>query len=91
MKKDCSSIIKEFRLFLKRISMHRSFRHNSLLKKLIFFLIFVILFVLLTLFNHRNQLCNPEEALWWFCPWPDPKTSVCSWDNHFPSLKPSKR
>ncbi|CAF3440890.1 unnamed protein product [Rotaria socialis] len=34
-------------------------------------------------FNKIYQLCNPAKHLWWFCPWPNTQTTVCSWNDHF--------
>jgi hypothetical protein len=52
-------------------------------------LLILILFIILyntKFFNKQNQWCDPEKHLWWFCPWPDPQTTVCTWDQHFPTI-----
>jgi hypothetical protein len=51
-----------------------------LLILILFFIIFHTQFI-----NKRNQWCDPAQPLWWFCPWPGPET-VCSWDEHFPTI-----
>lgn len=66
---------------------------NNLLKKSIFILsIFSFLLIIsILLLNKKSQLCNPEKQLWWFCPWPNPKTTVCHWDEHFPTIQQNNR
>jgi hypothetical protein len=62
------------------------FRNIFLIKKY-FLIIIIFFFIILILFlNQKNRLCDPTQPLWWFCPWPDPQETVCSWDQHFPKL-----
>lgn len=73
----CSSYIQQY------------FRNNLFKKSIFLIIICLLLLISLLYFNKKTQLCNPEEHLWWFCPWPDSKTTVCAWDEHFP-IKPEQ-
>jgi hypothetical protein len=63
------------------------FRNLSLIKIILLIIIFLLLIIYILFFNQKSQLCDPSQHLWWFCPWPDPQTTVCSWDEHFPMMK----
>ncbi|CAF1544451.1 unnamed protein product, partial [Adineta steineri] len=55
--------------------------------RMIILIPFILLFVMYILYSNRtNQLCDPAKPLWWFCSWPDPQTTVCTWNNHFPTI-----
>lgn len=60
------------------------FRNLSLSKIIFSIILSLLLIIYILFFNQKNQLCNPAAHLSWFCPWPDPQTTVCSWDDHFP-------
>jgi hypothetical protein len=53
------------------------------LSKLIFIIISTLCLTYIIFINKKDQLCDPTDHLYWFCPWPDPKTTVCNWDDHF--------
>ncbi|CAF0998422.1 unnamed protein product [Rotaria sordida] len=62
------------------------FRTLSLLKLIILIIIIFLFSIYILFFNKNHQLCDPAEQLSWFCPWPDPQTTVCTWDDHFPTI-----
>jgi hypothetical protein len=56
-------------------------------------LLILILFFLIfhkQVFNKKDRWCDPEKPLWWFCSWPGPET-ICSWDQHFPTINGKNR
>ncbi|CAF1124645.1 unnamed protein product [Adineta ricciae] len=60
------------------------------IKLLLFITIFIFLIGTKQIFSNKTSWCNPEQSLWWFCPWPGPET-VCSWDEHFSKANPNNR
>ncbi|CAF1395626.1 unnamed protein product [Adineta ricciae] len=66
-------------------------RFSSLsIKLLLFITILIFLIGIKQIFSNKTSWCNPEQSLWWFCPWPGPET-VCSWDEHFSKANPNNR
>jgi len=63
------------------------FRNLSLVKRILLGITLLLFTIYIIFINQKNQLCDPGEHLWWFCPWPDPQTTVCSWDDHFPMIQ----
>jgi hypothetical protein len=61
------------------------FRPLSLLKIILLIIVCSLLLLYIVFINKESQLCDPTEHLNWFCSWPDPETTVCSWDDHFPA------
>ncbi len=74
--------------FMKKCICYLQQRSRSLssLKIIILIIISFILLIYFVFFNSTNQLCDPTKHLSWFCSWPDPETTVCSWENHFPTI-----
>jgi hypothetical protein len=61
------------------------FRSLSLVK-MILLIIFTFLFLIYFFIFHREKpWCDPEQHLYWFCSWPDPETTTCSYQDHFPT------
>jgi hypothetical protein len=67
-------------------------RIRSLSQVKIILLIFILFLIIFhnQFFNKKDRWCDPAKPLWWFCSWPGPET-VCSWDEHFPTLNPKIR
>ncbi len=75
------SLTRKSLLYIQRCS------RNFVLTKKFILIILCSLFITCILFiNKKNELCDPTEHLWWFCSWPDPAKTVCSWDDHFPTI-----
>jgi len=81
------------KLLNRRSCYYSPLSRNYISLNKLWMLLLTILFIVVYLicFNENFEFCNPGEALWWFCPWPDPKTTVCSWDKHFPLINPKHR
>jgi hypothetical protein len=60
------------------------FRPFILLKIILLIIITSLCIICIIFINKKDQLCDPTQHLDWFCSWPDPKTTVCTWDEHFP-------
>ncbi|CAF2972598.1 unnamed protein product [Rotaria sp. Silwood2] len=63
------------------------FRTLSLLKMIILIIFLFSFSIYILFYNKEHKLCDPAKHLPWFCPWPDPQTTVCAWDDHFPITK----
>ncbi|UJR29866.1 hypothetical protein I4U23_017414 [Adineta vaga] len=70
---------------------NQRYRSLSLLKISILSIVSVLCVISLLTFYPLERICDPAEHLSWFCSWPDPQTTVCSWDDHFPTLTETSR
>jgi hypothetical protein len=62
--------------------LQKRFRSLSLFRLILIIGSSLLLLYLIFLYK-KDELCDPTDHLYWFCPWPDPKTTVCSWNDHF--------
>ncbi len=80
-------IRKSSRMSFNRIlilSPQQWFRNLSLIKIILLIITFLLFIIYYLFFYQKILLCDPTKHLWWFCSWPDPQTTVCTWDEHFP-------